>query len=64
MEEELEPIPTTFVSYFSPSDDFFFVLVLMPRFLKADFLQEGMIRIANFFASYTYLCNSNQGQEL
>ena len=44
----------------------FLVLVLMPRFLKADFLQEEMIRIANFFASFIYLCISNQdpAQEL
>ena len=41
-------------------------VVLMPRFLKANFLQEGIIRIVNFFASFTCLCNSNQGpaQEL
>ena len=44
----------------------FLVLVRMPRFLKADFLQEGMIRIVNLFASFTCLCNSNQdpAQEL
>ena len=38
----------------------FIFLVLMPRFLKANFLQEGIIRIVNFFASFTCLCNSNQ----
>ena len=44
----------------------FLVLVPMPRFLKADFLQEGMIRKDYFFASFTCLCNSNQdsAQEL
>ena len=44
----------------------FLVLVLMPRFLKADFLREVIIRIANFFVSFPNLCNSNQGpaQEL
>ena len=40
--------------------NFFSVLVLMPRILKADFLQEVMSRIANFFASFTFLCKSNQ----
>ena len=44
----------------------FLVLVLMPRLLKDDFLQEGIIRTAMFFASFTCLCNSNQdpAQEL
>ena len=40
----------------------FLVLVLMPRFLKANFLEEGMIRVANFVASFTWLCSSNQEQ--
>ena len=37
--------------------NFFLVLVLMLRILKVDFLQEGtrMSRIANFFASFTFL---------
>ena len=38
----------------------FFVLVLMPRISKADFLQEGMSKIVCFFSSFTCLCNSIQ----
>ena len=67
LEQSLDSIPTTFALYFSTSDEFhFLVLVLMPRFLKADFLQEEIIRIANFFSCLTCLCNSNQdpAQEL
>ena len=62
MKQQLEPTPTTFVLYLSPSDEFksFGVRTNATFFFKTDFLQEGMIRIANFFASFTCLCNSNQ----
>ena len=32
----------------------------MPRILKADFLQEEMVRIINIFASFTCLRHNNQ----
>ena len=38
----------------------FWFFVLMPRILQADLLQEGMTRIAHFFASFTGLYNFNQ----
>ena len=41
-----------FFTYFSPSDEFFLVLVLMPRILRADFLQEGMSRKGGPLAAY------------
>ena len=45
-----------FFTYFSPSDEFFFgVSADAAACLRADFLQEGMSRIANLFASFTCL---------